>query len=64
MIGNTRLLVGGDIIVAIDGTPMDSGMALLEFLETETRVGQKVEVTFYRQDKRMTAPVILGERRR
>jgi S1-C subfamily serine protease len=64
LVGNIRLLAGGDIIVAIDGVPMDNGPRLLEFLETKTRVGEKVQVSFYRQDKLMTLSVILGERQR
>jgi len=61
--GNYRLLVGGDIIVEIDGVPIDGNAALLEFLETRTRVGQEVEVKFYRGNEARVAKVTLGERR-
>ena len=61
-LGNARILVGGDIIVELDGTAIESSEALREFLETKTRFGQEVEVTFYRGDKKMSTTVVLGER--
>jgi len=63
VLGNTRLLVGGDIIVEIDSVPIDGNAALREFLETRTRVGQEVVVKFYRSDEPRTTRVTLGERR-
>jgi len=62
VLGNTRLLVGGDIITEIDGVPIDGNATLIEFLETQTRVGQKVEVRFYRSDGARSTAVTLGER--
>jgi putative serine protease PepD len=62
VLGNTRLYVGGDILVEIDGVAIDSNEALREFLETRTRVSQQVEVKFYRGDKVMTARATLSER--
>ena len=62
VLGNTQLLVGGDIIVEIDSAPIDGNAALREFLETRTRVGQEVVVRFYRGDQARTTRVILGER--
>jgi len=64
IIGNTRLFVGGDIIVEIDGHPIKSNQDLREYLETQTRVGQEVQVTFYRGKELMTTRVVLGERQR
>jgi S1-C subfamily serine protease len=63
VLGNTRLLVGGDIIVDIDGVAIEGNAALREFLETRTRVGQEVVVKFYRGDEPSTTRVTLGERR-
>ena len=57
VLGNTRILVGGDIIVEIDGHPIDSYAALREFLETRTRVGDTVQVAFYRGDELQTVGV-------
>ncbi|MBC7235465.1 MAG: trypsin-like peptidase domain-containing protein [Chloroflexi bacterium] len=62
ILGNIRLWIGGDVLVALDGVPIPSNSALHEFLETKTRVGQEVEITFYRGDRRMTARAILQER--
>ncbi len=62
VLGNTRLYVGGDILVEINGVPIDSNEALREFLETRTRVGEQVEIKFYRGDKLMTSRATLTER--
>ena len=62
VLGNTRLYVGGDILVEIDGVSIDSNEVMREFLETHTRVGQQVEVKFYRGDKLMTSRATLTER--
>jgi S1-C subfamily serine protease len=62
VLGNTRLYVGGDILVEIDGVSIDSNEILREFLETRTHVGQQVEIKFYRGDKLMTAQATLTER--
>jgi len=62
VLGNTRLYVGGDILVEIDGVSIDSNDILREFLETRTHVGQQVEIKFYRGDKLMTAQATLTER--
>jgi len=64
VLGNSRLLVGGDIIVGIDDNPIDDNAALREFLETRTQVGQQVKVKFYRGDELGTTDVTLGERSR
>ena len=61
---NRRLVVGGDIVVEIDGFPVESNEDLREFLETRARVGQEVEVKFYRGDRLVTTRVILSERQR
>lgn len=62
ILGNTRLYVGGDILVEINGVSIDSNEALREFLETRTRVGEQVEIKFYRGDKLMTSRATLTER--
>jgi S1-C subfamily serine protease len=61
-LGNARIFVGGDIIVEIDDVAIDSSETLREFLETKTRFGQEVEVTFYRGNEKMQTNVVLGER--
>ncbi len=59
-IGNSSLLAGGDILVSLAGYPIDSGDTLQQVLETRARVGQQVEIQFYRGDQLMTAQVVLG----
>jgi len=63
-IGSTILLVGGDILTAIDGRPIASDRDLARYLDTETSVGQTVQVTIWRDGEQMVVPVALGERPR
>ncbi|MBC7264669.1 MAG: trypsin-like peptidase domain-containing protein [Chloroflexi bacterium] len=61
-VGNYLVPVGGDIIVAINDTPINSMDNLIEFLETRTTVGQTVQVTFLRDGRERTVTLTLGER--
>lgn len=61
MVGNSILLAGGDIITAIDGTPIRSGEELTVYLESHTRVGQTVTVSLIRDGRELTVRVTLGE---
>jgi S1-C subfamily serine protease len=63
-IGRTILLVGGDILTAIDGQPIASDRDLSRYLDIETSVGQVVQVTIWRDGQQMTLPVTLSERPR
>ena len=63
-IGSTILLVGGDILTAIDGRPIASDRDLSRYLDTETSVGQVVQVTIWRDGEEMTVPITLDERPR
>ena len=56
------LPVGGDIIVAVDGRPVESGQDLTVYLETHTRVGDTVELTIIRDGREERLPVQLDER--
>lgn len=60
----TTLQVGGDIIIAIDGHPVEDFNGLIAYLMRETEVGQVVTVTVLRDGQRMDIPVRLGERPR
>lgn len=53
---------GGDLIVAIDGQPVNDFQDLISYLVYETQVGQTVEVTVLRSGQPVTLPVTLGER--
>jgi len=63
-IGNTILLIGGDVLTAVDGEPIPNGQDLLRYLDTQTQVGQTIQVTVWREGQEMTVPVTLGERPR
>ncbi len=67
--GNTRItvagesyLIGGDVIVAIDGHPISSLDDLLTYLVENTSPGDRVVLTVIREGKVVNVPVVLGER--
>jgi len=53
---------GGDIIVAIAGTEVQSFDDVVQYLARNTRSGQKLEITVLRDGQRQTFTVTLGER--
>ncbi len=59
---NVELPVGGDVIIAVDGEPMNKPQDLIAYLETETRVGDTIQVTVIRDGEELTLPLTLGER--
>jgi S1-C subfamily serine protease len=61
-IGNLRLPVGGDIIVGVNGTSVTTYKNLVVYLEEETKIGDTIEITFYRGDEKRTETVTVGER--
>jgi S1-C subfamily serine protease len=61
-LGNARIPLGGDIIVAINGEPMTDSKEFVAYLETETRVGDMVEVTINREGEEQTVQATLTER--
>ncbi|MCA9937121.1 MAG: trypsin-like peptidase domain-containing protein [Anaerolineales bacterium] len=61
IIGNRRVLVGGDIITAIDNQPVTDWDALAQYLEEQTQVGQTVTLTLYRDQAEIQLDLILGE---
>jgi S1-C subfamily serine protease len=60
-VGRYQLPVGGDIITAIDGLPTADLEALTVYLETETAIGDTVDLTVLRDGEEVTIPVTLGE---
>jgi 2-alkenal reductase len=56
-----RLLIGGDILTAIDGVPLDSWEDLDAYLQEQAVVGQTTALTIWRGDQEMTVEVTLGE---
>ncbi len=55
---------GGDIIIAIDGTPVDGFDQLISYLIVKTEVGQVVKITFVRGDGTLEVDLTVGERPR
>ena len=61
-LGNTRILIGGDLIVAIDGAQVGETQDLTQIMNSH-RAGDKVTVTYMRGRKKLEAAVTLGEAR-
>jgi S1-C subfamily serine protease len=59
--GRTLLLIGGDILTAIDGQPVATARDLLRYVDTQTTIGQTIQVTVWRDGQEVTLPVTLGE---
>jgi putative serine protease PepD len=57
IVGNQRILIGGDIIVAINGEPVDDWLSYLEFLELKTVVGDMISLTLLRDGQQITIDV-------
>jgi len=57
-----EVALGGDIIVAVDGAPINNFDELLGYLVDKTSVGQKVIVTVIRDGQKVDVPVILDAR--
>ena len=60
--GNLPIMVGGDLIVAIDGQPVREQPDLTHIMNNH-RAGDTVKVTFYRGRRKMEVQVTLGEAR-
>jgi S1-C subfamily serine protease len=59
--GRTLLLIGGDILTAIDGQPVATARDLLRYVDTETIIGQIIQLTVWRDGQKVTVPVTLSE---
>lgn len=60
-VGNRRVLVGGDIVTAVDEYPIADWDALTEYLELNTRVGQTVTLTLMRDGETVTTSLVIGQ---
>jgi S1-C subfamily serine protease len=58
--GNMQIVLGGDLIVAIDGQDVTSTQDIADVMNRH-QVGDTVTITFYRGRRKMTARVTLGE---
>jgi serine protease Do len=61
-INGVSVPVGGDVIVAIDGQPVQQFNDMLSYLARHTEVGQKVTLTILRDGKEMTVDLTLAAR--
>lgn len=57
-----ELLSGGDLIIAVDGQPVNNPDDLISFLVFETEVGQTIDLTIIRNGEPIEVPLTLGER--
>jgi len=61
-VGNTPIMLGGDLIVAIDGQQVEDPQDINALMDKH-QAGDKISVTFYRGRKQITLKLILGEAR-
>src|SRR5271155_5786573 len=61
-LGNTVIMIGGDLIVAIDGEKVESQQILAQIMNKH-RAGDTVKVTIFRGKKQQEVSVVLGEAR-
>ena len=61
-LGNTPIMIGGDLIVAVDGQEVQDQQDLSHAMQNH-RAGDTVTVTIYRGKKRVDLKVTLGEAR-
>ncbi len=61
ILGNYRYLIGGDIITAIDGVPLNTWEDLDAYLQEDAEVGQTVTLDIIRDGQPMQIQVTLGE---
>lgn len=60
ILGMRRILIGGDVLVSIDGRPVTTQLDL-NLAMNRRRPGDKVKVEFYRNGKKMETEVTLGD---
>jgi len=61
-VGNQPILLGGDLIVAIDGQAVTDPQEISALMDKH-QAGDNISVTFYRGRKQLTLKLILGEAR-
>jgi len=61
-VDGNQLLVGGDIIIAINGNRIVDEDALSTYLVENTLPNQTINVTIVRNGQTMTVPLVLGTR--
>ncbi len=61
-IGDQWIVIGGDIIIAVDGTRVINGDTFMSYLEENTVPHQVINLTIIRNHQTLTIPVELGQR--
>ena len=61
-LGNTPIMIGGDLVVAVDGKRVESQQDLAQVMNNH-RAGDTINVTIFRNKKKMDVSVVLGEAR-
>ena len=61
-LGNTPIMIGGDLIIAIDGEKIETQQDLAQAMNRH-RAGDTIKVTIYRGKKKQEVNVVLGEAR-
>ncbi len=61
-LGNKVIMLGGDLIVAIDGQKVEDEMDLSQMMNNH-RAGDTVKITIYRNKKKLDVNVVLAEAR-
>ena len=59
-LGNMPIMVGGDLVIAVDGQAIEDQQELSHVMQNH-RAGDTVTVTIYRGKKKMDVRVVLGE---
>jgi len=62
IINDNWVIIGGDIIIAIDGNRIINGDALMSYIEKNTQPGQIIIITIIRNNQQMDIPVEMGTR--
>lgn len=62
LLNGQRVAVGGDVIRAIDGNPVNTTQQLGSYLALETQPGETVTVTVHRDETEQTVSLELGRR--
>jgi S1-C subfamily serine protease len=62
LLGNLRVPLGADYILALDGEPVATDRDITVLLETKHRVGDRLRVTVWREGQVLDLEVTLGER--
>jgi len=61
-LGNTPIMIGGDLMVAVDGERVETQQDLAQIMNKH-RAGDTVKIIFFRGKKKMEVAVTLGEAR-